>query len=45
MEEEEDEEDKKREREYFCRRDSMTRLLKKNPKVEYLGAPFAGKAI
>ena len=28
MEEEEEEEDKKREREYFCRRDFLTRLLK-----------------
>ena len=49
MEEKEEEEDKKREREYFCRRDFLTQykapVAKKRPKIVYLGAHFAGRAI
>ena len=48
-EEEEEEEDKKREREHFCRRDFLTQykapVAKKHPKIVFLGAHFAGRAI
>ena len=49
MEEEKEEEDKKREREYFCCRDFLTwykaPVAEKHPKIVYLGAHFAEKAI
>ena len=48
MEEEEEEEDKK-EGGYFCRREFLTKykapVASKHPKIVYLGAPFAGRAI
>ena len=49
MEEEEEEDDTKRERDYFCRRDFLTQykapVAKKHPKIVFLGAHFAGRAI
>ena len=45
----EEEEDKKKEREHFCRRDFLTQykapVAKKHPKIVFLGAHFAGRAI
>ena len=49
MEEEEEEEYKKRENEYFCRREFFTKykapVANKHPKIRFLDALFAGRAI
>ena len=45
----EEEEDKKRQRKYFCSRDLWTQykvpVAKKQPRIMYLSAHFAGRAI